>query len=389
MSGLSRIERGEYLFRAAAARERGDLLDAERFEHMAAEGMDQDAVMERVDCRRNMKVTIGQKAFRVAVELAWQGRASRSALPVLKDIRLETKDGHLDVSATNLETYVVASCEANVETIGGTIADGTGLMAAVKGMKGIVTLELTPSGLAVSDGAVSAVLNTTRLEEWPHVPTWSGTMLTFTSLSEALGRVVHAAAKDDIRPVLNAVLVEAKDGIASVVAADSYRLAIMSIPVTGEGSVLIPSASVKAMVKANVNRLIIGDVLVCGEGDAMVYAKIVHGSYPDYERILRTGNLVTTTINGTELRKACQRFATLKPANIRIHVLMDAIVLSASGMEVRVPAISDGTIEVGADPRFIADACLDGELIMRLTSKATPIVLSKDNYTALVMPFWA
>src|SRR3990172_4607399 len=116
-----------------------------------------------------MKAMVLQHDFRAAVELAWLGRAAKSTLPILGDIRLETRDGFVDVAGTDLETHVVVPCGAKVEIEGGVIANGIGLRTAIKGMKGAILLESTAVGLIVTDGHVSATLSTMPLSEGPNI----------------------------------------------------------------------------------------------------------------------------------------------------------------------------------------------------------------------------
>jgi len=70
-------------------------------------------------------------------------------------------------------------------------------------------------------------------------------------LADALARVLPFTAKDDDRPVLACVNFIAKDGKLTLVSADGFRLAIISLDYDdGEGQVLINRDDLKGMINA-------------------------------------------------------------------------------------------------------------------------------------------
>ena len=70
-------------------------------------------------------------------------------------------------------------------------------------------------------------------------------------LSEALSRVLPFASKEDTRPVLNCVSFEAKEGKLTIVSADGFRLAVVSLDCDDlEGKALIGRDDLKGIVNA-------------------------------------------------------------------------------------------------------------------------------------------
>jgi len=69
-------------------------------------------------------------------------------------------------------------------------------------------------------------------------------------LAEALNRVLPFTAKDDNRPVLQCVLFVAKEGKLTLVSADGFRLAVVSLDYDGEGQALINSDNLKGIANA-------------------------------------------------------------------------------------------------------------------------------------------
>jgi len=72
-----------------------------------------------------------------------------------------------------------------------------------------------------------------------------------TELAEALNRVLPFTAKDDARPVLSCVNFEAKEGKLTLVSADGFRLAVVSLDYDdGEGQALISRDDLKGVTNA-------------------------------------------------------------------------------------------------------------------------------------------
>jgi DNA polymerase-3 subunit beta len=69
-------------------------------------------------------------------------------------------------------------------------------------------------------------------------------------LSEALSRILPFTAKEDNRPVLQCVLFRAKEGKLTMVSADGFRLAVVTLDYDGEGEVLISRDDLKGMINA-------------------------------------------------------------------------------------------------------------------------------------------
>ena len=69
-------------------------------------------------------------------------------------------------------------------------------------------------------------------------------------LSEALNRVLPFTAKEDNRPVLQCVLFKAGEGKLTMVSADGFRLAVVTLDYDGEGEALILRDDLRGIANA-------------------------------------------------------------------------------------------------------------------------------------------
>ena len=96
--------------------------------------------------------------------------------------------------------------------------------------------------------------------------------------SKALQAVLLAAAKNDIRTYLNAVLINSKH----IVATDGARMHVLAHGADWQhGSILVPRESVELALKSKLERIVITPNLI-----GAVNYTAVGGTFPDYKRVM-------------------------------------------------------------------------------------------------------
>ena len=120
-----------------------------------------------------MKVTVMKEALARALALASRGIASRTTLPVLQNVLLETRESELIVKATNLEVGLAVAISARIEEPGaGTVPARvfTDFVAALEG--DTVGLEWTAqtATLNVRCGAFRSRIKGVDASEFPTWP---------------------------------------------------------------------------------------------------------------------------------------------------------------------------------------------------------------------------
>jgi DNA polymerase-3 subunit beta len=111
-------------------------------------------------------------------------------------------------------------------------------------------------------------------------------------LRRALAQVVVAASRDETRPVLTGVLFEGDASELRLVATDSYRLALRTLPITGADGLkmLVPARAVQEAARlsgAEQIRLSTGGSQVTFEaGNTVVRSRLIEGEFPAYRQLL-------------------------------------------------------------------------------------------------------
>ena len=224
-------------------------------------------------------------------------------------------------------------------------------------------------------------------------------------LAEALNRVIPFTAKEDNRPVLQCVLFKAVEGKLTLVSADGFRLAVVTLDCDVEGQVLINRDELRGIANAlrkthrvNLSFEASGDSL---DGSSLVIDtelmrykwRGAEGQFPDYEKLIPAEAHITAHLDTVEAGKAIASLKALadsKAYPIDLH-LNGGIVMSSPDDkgEVTMPAdIEGGEVRVRIDGSYLMEAlrACGGMVDFKLTDGKSPVLFTVDGYQLVVMP---
>ncbi len=224
-------------------------------------------------------------------------------------------------------------------------------------------------------------------------------------LSEALLRVMPFTAKEDNRPVLQCVLFRAKEGKLTLVSADGYRLAVVTLDFDGEGEALILRDDLKGIANAlrkahRVNLSFEKSSDSLDSTDLIIDTEItrykwlsVDGTFPDYEKLIPAEVNTTAHLDTIEAGKAIASLKILANSRdypIDLH-LNGGIVMSSPDDkgEVTMPAdIEGGEVRVRIDGGYLTEAlkACGGMIDLKLADGKSPVLFVTEGYQLVVMP---
>jgi len=227
-----------------------------------------------------------------------------------------------------------------------------------------------------------------------------------SELSEALAKVLPFTAKDDNRPVLQCVNFIAKDGKLTLVSADGFRLAMISLDYDdGEGEALINRDELKgvanALRKAKRVRVSFGGEDVTIPSSLIIDTELVRykwvsvgGNYPEYEKLIPTEFNTFASFDTVEAIKAVNSLKALSdnPKAYPIDLTIgDGKIVMANPDDkgqAELTADTDGQGKVRLDGQYLAEAlkACGGMVDFKLTNAYSPMLFSVDGYQLVVMP---
>lgn len=369
-----------------------------------------------------MQLSLLQENLHTALQGVSRFVSLKSQLPILSNILFSTDNGQLKLSASNLELGINYWLGAKIEQEGSFAVPAKEIVEFVSYLpSGKIDLSLNDQSLLtlVSSKAQSTFTTISPIDfpSLPSIEEKTSIQLDLSLLSDAVSQVAFAAAIDDSRPVLSAVLCHFTSTSFSLVATDGFRLSKKEInlsqPITlpeGQDSLtfLVPSKTLVEVVKLakGSSSLKLGlsqdsRQLVFVVDNMEISSRLIEGEFPDYQRIIPSSFATKVSLDKGELSQAVKIasvFARESANVVKLNIKSSSVEVSANAVQVgrnlaSVDAkVSGDPLEVAFNYKFLSDylsVCQGDEVIFELNEPLTPgfFHTQKDtNFTHIIMP---
>ena len=361
-----------------------------------------------------MKFTIERATLLKALGRVQSVVERRNTIPILSNVRIEAGDGLLGLNATDMDLDVIDQISASVETPGATTAPALTLYEIVRKLPDGSQVEFDSGEgdqLVIRSGRSRFTLTCLPTDEFPVM---SGGDLPHTfSLPAAeirglIDRTRFAISTEETRYYLNGIYLHAAERngapVLRAVATDGHRLASVEgpLPAGAEG---MPGIIVPRKTVSELHRLIedtVDDVAVeLSEtkirftfDSVILTSKLIDGTFPDYERVIPSGNDKELIVQCKPFAEAVDRVSAIsseKSRAVKLALSPGVLVLSASSPdqgsateELEVSYDGDA-MEIGFNSRYLLDITgqIEGDSArFTLADAASPTILSEIEDTS-------
>lgn len=275
-----------------------------------------------------MKFTIEARAFASAIASVAKAVESRQTIPILANIVIAAHNDEITLKATDLDLETSAAVSAAISEPGETTVPAKLAADIAKKLSGEITFTLKAGEqqASISAGRSRFSIMTLPVDDFPSLSVGEFTHsfnLSGDALHRALTAVEFAVSTEETRYYLNGVFMHTTDdGKLRFVATDGHRLARMEVDAP-EGSIGIPgiivprktikeAIGIAAAAKGESVRLDISDTKIrFTHGSTVLTSKIIDGTFPEYQRVIPTGNNVIAYIDSKTLASAADRVSTI------------------------------------------------------------------------------
>jgi DNA polymerase-3 subunit beta len=363
-----------------------------------------------------MKISSKQDALLTSLQTVGRALSSRAATQALGGILLQAEGGTLTLRATDTELAIQTGLDAELEGEGTVLLPGRLTADVVRSLGDEqVTLEQRPAehDVELTAGASRFHLRTLPADDFPRFPELSGDPVAIpaAALVSTIDVVARAASRDDMRPVLTGVLVTASDREMTMVATDSYRLAVKRAELESEISAGV-EANVPARALRELSRIaaqegaeeievwLLANQAVFRVGSVVVATRLIEGQFPNYRQLLPESYEHDVRVSRSELLEVARRVSQLAQRNapLRLAFSSGELTVAAETPDVgdaqeTIPVSFEGEpLEIGFNAEFLKDGIesVEGdELVLRLISPLRPGLLQPvdgEDFSYLVMP---
>lgn len=303
-----------------------------------------------------MRLTISREKLQEALTAVAAAVPTKTTLPVLGNLLLETTDKGLRLSGTDLDIGVSTEVLADVESPGAITVPAKKLTEIVRELPP-APVKLSAAGeqrITLECGRSRFKLLGLPRDEFPAFPgvdfskSWR---VRSGDLQKLISHTAFAVSTEESRPILNGVLWEVREKETRMVATNGHRLAKMETPYTGSltGDFIIPPKALE-----QVRRLFPSDEeLEVARGEnhlafrspfTSVFTRLIEGPYPNYDQVIPRDNNRVAIIDKTALQSALKRMAVVASDQThRVKLSFNSALLKFS---VATPDLGEGQDEL-------------------------------------------
>ncbi len=332
----------------------------------------------------------------------------RNTIPILSNVRMDAAKGRLSLNATDMDIQIVESTSAEVSKSGATTVPAHTLYDIVRKLPDGAQVEVVSS----SDGG-QIVLTAGRsrfnfaclpVEDFPAMA--DGKLghtfkLGSADLKSLIDRTRFAISTEETRYYLNGIYLHAakseKVDVLRAVATDGHRLARVELPLpdgaSGMPGVIVPRKAVIEVRKlieetdSDVEISLSDSKIKFTFDDVTLTSKLIDGTFPDYERVIPTGNDKVLEAECKTMFNAVDRVSAIsseKSRSIKMTCDKGAMTLSASSPEAgsaveEVEATYDsGNLEIGFNSRYLLEILgqIEGDAVrFTMADAASPTII--------------
>jgi len=361
-----------------------------------------------------MKLTCTQENFKKAIYSTERVVGKQITLPILENILLETDNGMLKISATNLEIGVFLKIGAKIEEEGKITVPARLLSNFVNNIPnvGTVSLSVVDQTLHIESGSSKAQIKGLQAQDFPIIPEMEGEFLfslPAQEMKEVIPRLAVCVSLDSTRPELTGLNFEA---VVTLIKDNSQAYDLF---IEKTNSVIVPLNTISELfrvINPETQDIKIGieeSQIFFQIDNVRIVSRLINGKYPPYQQIIPQEFTTKVFLPKDEVLRAVKIagiFTHSKAGEVKFTVNSQAkeIYVQSKAEEVgENKTILSAQIE-GPDqealfnPRYMVDglqAISTSHLVLLMNSGASPAVLrmvqgeKKEemlNYTYIIMP---
>lgn len=370
-----------------------------------------------------MKFLVKTSEFQKAVSSVEGIITAREIKSVLSNIKVETGDDKVFISATDLEISIKTSVNAKILTAGTSSIPAkqlSNILKTINFQETSIETESDDEGgvrTLITDGEnkvdFKMFINGVEGEEITTIPKVENDVIfdfpCFT-LSHMIKKTSYSVALEDTRFVFNGLYIVNTKNKISVVGTDGRRLAKIEREIQNdlpfEKGIIVPHKAIREILKmidsAESGKIgLIDNQIYVAIKDVEILCKLIDGNYPDYEAVIPKENKFSVSIPRDSFTVALKQamIAAEEPSKqIRITTNDNSLHINSSNpgtteVNIKIPVEYSGdemTIAFKGD--YLSDAVKaidDSHIKIHFNNPNAPILFkdgSDEHYSSVIMP---
>ena len=359
-----------------------------------------------------MKLTAEKNVLLSGIQIVQNVITSKSALPILSNILIETQQDKLKFTATDLDVGISCVIPVEIQEQGAITVPAKRFSDIIKELPAEKVTIVTKKNNLVTIDAESCQFKIMGLarEEFPKLPEFKDKeviRIEQVELKEMLDLTSFAVSTDEARYIFNGTLFKIEKQILTLVATDGKRLALVEKKINPEAdkniSIIVPIKTIHELSRnlkeeGSVSIILGNNQALFDLGGIVIISRLIEGEFPDYRQVIPAVSNEKMRINREQFLLAVKRAALLSTPDyqaVKMELFKNKVVISKatpdvgeSHEEINVE-YAGRELVIGFNPYYLIDVLknLSGSSVeFEVTDSEKPGAIRTNGYIYVVLP---
>ncbi len=366
-----------------------------------------------------MKIICYKDKILKAINSVVKGVASKTPMPILEGILIQTNDNEIKLTTYDLELGIEYVMECDVKEQGSTVVNAIMFSEIIRKLPDTeIYITVNNNNLLEIECEGShyklATMNPDEFPELPKIEIENSIELEQNTLKNMIRKTIFAVSTEETRPILTGCLIETENNKLNIVAVDGFRLALRSVYLnkkTNNFSAVIPGKTLN-----EINKILLDSFEVVKIGisknqalfemdNCKVVTRILDGEFLNYKNVIPNNWETRIRVNKVNLQDCFERISLIASSSIekekkypvKVQIDIGKVTISCTNQtgdakEELFISTEGRNLEVGFNPKYFLDSLKvidDEEVFVEFGSSISPALIKpieNSDYVYMILP---
>jgi len=366
-----------------------------------------------------MKFTCYKDNILKAINSVVKGVASKTTMPILEGILIQTNDNDIKLTTYDLEIGIEYIMECDVKEQGSTVVNAIMFSEIIRKLPDTeISISVNENNLLEIECEGSlyklATMNPEEFPELPKIEVENSIEIEQNNLKNMIRKTIFAVSSEESRPIFTGCLFEVRENKLNIVAVDGFRLALRSTILENQKNYF--SAVIPGKTLNEVNKILLDsfDTVKIGIAknqalfemdNCKIVTRLLDGDFLNYKSVIPSAWETRIRVNKSLIQNCFERISLIsssviekeKKYPVKVTVEIGKVLISCTNQtgeaKEEIYVSTEGkNLEAGFNPKYFLDslkAIEDEEVFIEFGTSISPcIVKSVENndYTYMILP---
>ena len=366
-----------------------------------------------------MKIVCYKDKIIKALNSVVKGVASKTTMPILEGILIQTNDNEIKLTTYDLEIGIEYIMECEIKEQGSTVVNAIMFSEIIRKLPDTeIYISLNDKNLLEIECEGSlyklATMNPEEFPELPKIEIENSIEVDQNVLKNMIRKTIFAVSSEENRPIFTGCLFEIENNKLNLVAVDGFRLALRSIYLnkqTNNFSAVIPGKTlneVNKIISDSFEPVKIGvskNQALFEMDNCKIVTRILDGEFLNYKNVIPSNWETRIRVNKNSIQNSFERISLIsasaiekeKKYPVKVQVDIGKVIISCTNQtgdakEEMYVTTEGKNLEAGFNPKYFLDslkAVEDEEVFIEFGTSISPCLIKSvenNDYTYMILP---